>query len=152
MADIFAIISKAQFEAAHPSAKVGEALGFSKYVSNHAALEPVRGGGSIFLVTVRPPDEQLWLIGELSDPKHDGKAWSSSPSKLVVRDITSLISKIKFVNGKGISAKKGALGMSLQTPRQLSAEDVALLRGEVRPSPLPLYPRPPGEGKASLSL
>jgi uncharacterized protein (TIGR02996 family) len=129
MADILAIISKAQFEAAHPKAKEGDALGFTKYVSTHAALEAVRSGGSIFLVTVRPPDERLWLLAELVDPKHDGKAWVSAASKLAVRDVTALISKLKFVNGKGISAKKGALGMSLQTPRQLSADDTALLRG-----------------------
>jgi len=57
-------------------------LGFKQYLSTHAALEPLRGGGSLFLVTVRPPDERLWLIGELVGPKHDGKAWNSKASTL----------------------------------------------------------------------
>ncbi|MFT3713344.1 MAG: TIGR02996 domain-containing protein [Archangium sp.] len=130
MGDILAIISKAQFEAAHKNAKVGEKLNFTQYVSTHAALEPVRGGGSIFLVTVRPPDERLWLLAELVNPKHDGKAWTAKASSTEVRDITALISVLKFENGKGITAKKGALGMSLQTPRLLSAADVAALRGK----------------------
>lgn len=163
MGDILAIISKAQFEAAHKNATVGEKLNFTKYVSSHAALEPVRSGGSIFLVTVRPPDERLWLLAELVNPKHDGKQWESKPSTLAVKDVTDLLGKLKFVNGKGISAKKGALGMSLQTPRQLTAEDAALLRGKpLSPSPLergagPTKPKkeeaaPPAVAKAPASI
>lgn len=144
MGDILAIISKAQFEAAHKNAKVGEKLDFTKYVSTHAALEPVRSGGSIFLVTVRPPDERLWLLAELVNPKHDGKQWGARPSTLAVKDVTDLLGKLKFVNGKGISAKKGALGMSLQTPRQLTAEDAALLRGS---KAAPRAEEPPAKAK-----
>ena len=128
MSDFLAIISKAQFEAAHRDAKLGEQLGFTKYGSSHAALEPVRGGGSLFLVTVRPPDERLWLLAELVNPSHDGKAWVAARSTVAVRDITALLGKLVFTTGKGISAKKGALGMSLQTPRALTAGDVKLLR------------------------
>lgn len=156
MGDILAIISKAQFEAAHRDAKPGDALGFTQYLSAHAALEPVRGGGSIFLVTVRPPDERLWLVAELVDPKHDGKAWKSKPSTVLVKDITAAISALQFTNGKGLSPKKGALGMSLQTPRALTENDVALLRGGVKakvkaappPAPVPASaptPAPPAE-------
>ncbi|MBL8912007.1 MAG: TIGR02996 domain-containing protein [Archangium sp.] len=137
MGDILAIISKAQFEAAHKNAKVGEKLNFTVYVSTHAALEPVRGGGSIFLVTVRPPDERLWLLAELVNPKHDGKQWKSAASSLAVNDVTDALPKLKFVNGKGIAPKKGALGMSLQTPRQLTTEDSALLRGGKSAAPAP---------------
>lgn len=149
MADILAIISKAQFEAAHKAAKPGDALGLTQYVSTHASLEPVRDGGAIFLVTVRPPDEQLWLIGVLENPKHDGKAWKVKSSDARVKDVTALIPKLKFSTGKGIQAKKGALGMSLQTPRLLTAEDVALLRGskpvkaEAKPAaPAKVQPEP----------
>lgn len=149
MGDILAIISKAQFEAAHKNAKVGEKLNFTTYVSTHAALEPVRGGGSIFLVTVRPPDERLWLLAELVNPKHDGKQWKSAASSLAVKDVTDALPKLKFVNGKGIAPKKGALGMSLQTPRQLTAEDSALLRGgksaRTAPAPEPEVEAPPAK-------
>lgn len=135
MGDILAIISKAQFEAAHRAAKPGDVLNITQYVSTHAALEPVRDGGTIFLVTVRPPDEALWLIGALEDPKHDGKAWKVKSAGVAVKDITALIPKLKFNTGKGIQAKKGALGMSLQTPRLLTDEDVALLRGSKAAAP-----------------
>ncbi|MBL8918991.1 MAG: TIGR02996 domain-containing protein [Myxococcaceae bacterium] len=130
MPNLLAIISKAQFEASHRSAKEGDALGFDRYVSTHASLTPLNAGGSLFLVTVRPPDERLWLLGELVDPTHDGKQWKSAPSSLAVRDITALIPSLRFANGKGLAPKKGALGMSLQTPRQLTDEDAALLRGK----------------------
>lgn len=135
MPNVLAIISKAQFEAAHPRATEGDELGFARYASTHAALSPLTGGGSLFLVTVRPPDERLWLIGELVEPTHDGKAWKSSPSTVRVRDITALIPRLRFSNGKGLSPKKGALGMSLQTPRQLTDDDTDLLRGSAASTP-----------------
>src|SRR5262249_34282417 len=47
----------------------------------------------------------------------------------------SLKDEIKFESGKGIQAKKGALGMSLQTPRALTPEDSRLLRGGAAPPP-----------------
>lgn len=130
MPNLLAIISKAQFEAAHRGASEGDTLGFDRYVSTHASLTPLKAGGSLFLVTVRPPDERLWLLAELVDPKHDGKQWKSAPSTLAVRDVTALIPSLRFANGKGLAPKKGALGMSLQTPRQLTDEDAALLRGK----------------------
>ncbi|MBM4778986.1 MAG: TIGR02996 domain-containing protein [Archangiaceae bacterium] len=143
MANLLAIIAKAQFETSHPDAREGDALELDRYISTNAALTGLKAGGSLFLVTVRPPDERLWLVGELVDPKHDGKAWRSAPSKLAVRDVTALISELKFTTGKGLAPKKGALGMSLQTPRQLTDEDVALLRGKAtkeRPAPSPATP------------
>ena len=155
MADLLAIISKAQFEAAHRTAKRGDALGFTEYVSSHAALEPLRSGGSLFLVTVRPPDERLWLLAELVDPKHDGKAWKSKPSASVVKDITALIPKLEFSSGKGLAPKKGALGMSLQTPRLLTAKDSALLRGKAASAPAPSKveaPPVPERTRAPLNL
>lgn len=129
MPNLLAIIAKAQFEEHHADAREGAALAFDRYVSTNAALGALKSGGSLFLVTVRPPDERLWLVGELVDPKHDGKAWRSAPSTVTVRDITALIPTLRFTTGKGLAPKKGALGMSLQTPRQLTDDDVALLRG-----------------------
>ncbi len=129
MPNLLAIIAKAQFEQSHPEVREGDALEFDRYVSTNAALTSLEEGGSLFLVTVRPPDERLWLVGELVDPKHDGKAWKSAPSKTMVRDVTALIPELKFASGKGLAPKKGALGMSLQTPRQLTDDDAALLRG-----------------------
>jgi hypothetical protein len=128
MAHLLAIVSKAQFESSYATVQPGEVLPLTKYVGSHAALEPLRGRGSLFLVTVRPPDERLWLLAELVDPKHDGEAWVSTPSRLTVRDITELVRVLQFTSGKGITAKPGTLGMSLQTPRQLTIADVQALR------------------------
>lgn len=151
MPNLLAIIAKAQFETSHPDANEGDALEFDRYVSTNAALTSLKNGGSLFLVTVQPPDERLWLVGELIDPEHDGKAWKSAPSKMVVRDVTALIPELKFTTGKGLAPKKGALGMSLQTPRQLTDEDVALLRGKAT-KPRPSSSSRPADPEPTLTL
>jgi len=73
MADIMAIVSKAIFEkAAGKAPKVGTALRMDRYVSANKALEPLAQGGKLYLVTVRPPDEALWLVAILEKPELDG--------------------------------------------------------------------------------
>lgn len=129
MANLLAIVSKAQFEALAKSPKPGDVLGLDRYTSANKALALLAEGGTLFLVTVRPPNEALWLVGALESPKHDGAAWRAAPSRLPIRDISSLKSELRFSSGTGIQAKPGALGMSLQTPRQLTDADVSLLRG-----------------------
>jgi hypothetical protein len=132
VASVLAIISKAIFEVdgrlGGRLAGVGDTVPLSRYVSKNKGLAPVASGGALFLVTVRPPDESLWLVAVLESPKHDGEVWTSAPNTVPVADISGIKEKIRFANNTGISAKKGALGMSLQTPRVLSDLDVALLR------------------------
>jgi uncharacterized protein (TIGR02996 family) len=128
MGSVMAIISKAVFEKTMRGMVPGEIPSLSSYRSTHRALEPLAEGGSLYLVTVRPKDT-LWLVGVLRDPERDEKGWSAAPSVTPITDITRLKSKLRFASGKKLSTKKGALGMSLQTPRQLRAEDIALLEG-----------------------
>lgn len=137
MTDLLAIVSKAVFEADSKSAKPGQVLPLDRYVSTNKALEPLRAGGRLFLVTVRPPDEQLWLVAVLDAPKHDGKAWVAKPNRQPITDVSALRGKIRFTSDTGISMTKGALGMSLQTPRQLTDADVALLLGGKAPAATP---------------
>jgi hypothetical protein len=129
---ILAIVSKAIFErdarVGGRLAGVGDIVPLDQYVSTNKALTPVAAGGALFLVTVRPPDEALWLVAILESPTHDGERWKCTPNAIPITDISGLKDKITFANGSGIHAKKGALGMSLQTPRVLSENDVALLR------------------------
>ena len=128
MADVMAIVSKAVFEkAAGKSPAVGTRLRMDRYTSTNKALDPLAGGGRLYLVTVRPPNEALWLVAILDRPKHDGQAWIAKPCDTPITDISNLRAKIKFESGAGITAKAGALGMSLQTPRALTAADTALL-------------------------
>ena len=128
MPDMMAIVSKAVFEReAGKSPAVGTRLGMDRYVSTNKNLGALAGGGRLYLVTVRPPSEDLWLVAILDQPKHDGEAWVAARCGTPITDITSLRAKIKFESGSGITAKKGALGMSLQTPRALTADDAALL-------------------------
>lgn len=128
MPDMMAIVSKAVFEReAGKSPTLGTKLGMDRYVSTNKNLESLSGGGRLYLVTVRPPNEDLWLVAILDRPKHDGEAWVGKKSPTPLTDISKLKKKLKFESGTGITAKKGALGMSLQTPRALTAADTALL-------------------------
>jgi uncharacterized protein (TIGR02996 family) len=123
-----AIVSKAVFEReAGKSPALGTRLGMDRYVSTNKALDPLARGGRLYLVTVRPPKEDLWLVAIIDQPKHDGEAWVARKCQTPITDISKLKSKLKFESGTGIKAKKGALGMSLQTPRALTAADAALL-------------------------
>jgi len=127
MPDMLAIISKAVFEKEAAGRKVGEVLPLDRYRSASRHLEPLKSGGRLFLVTVRPPTESLWLVAVLEGLKFDGEEWAARPNRTPITDITALIPKLRFESGKGITAAKGALGMSLQTPRLLTSDDVRLL-------------------------
>ncbi len=129
MADILTIVSKAVFEKdARVGGKVigiGDVWPVDRYKSTHKSFDALKGGGHIFLVTVRAPDEQLWLVGVIDATKLTGGAWvSAKPNATPVTNITALRKTITFESGKGMSQDKGALGMSLQTPRALAPSDV----------------------------
>jgi hypothetical protein len=131
MPDMLAIISKAVFEKEAAGRAPGEVLPIERYRSASKHLEPLRSGGRLFLVTVRPPSEALWLVVVLEGLRFEDGEWRASPNRVPITDVTALIPRIRFESGKGIQAAKGALGMSLQTPRALAAGDVALLLGAV---------------------
>lgn len=128
---MLAIISKAVFEKEAAGRAPGEVLPIDRYRSASKHLEPLRAGGRLFLVTVRPPSESLWLVAVLEGLGFEDNAWRAPSNRVPITDVTALIPRIRFESGKGIQAAKGALGMSLQTPRALAAGDVALLLGAV---------------------
>ncbi len=133
MPSVMAIVSKAVFEKEMgKSVKVGDVVATERYSATPAAFDQLEQGDSIFFVTVRPPDERLWLVGVIDTPKKHGKAWVGKPNTTPIRDVTSVIKSFEFTSGKGLAPKPGALGMSLQTPRLLTAGDVTLLRGAVQ--------------------
>ncbi len=128
MPDVMVIVSKAVFEKSagkHP--QLGTKLGMDRYVSANKGIAPVAEGGKLYLVTVRPPDESLWLVAVLEHPEFDDEQWIAKAATTPITDISSLRSKIKFESGKGITANPGALGMSLQTPRVLTEADAELI-------------------------
>ncbi|MBI5514911.1 MAG: SUMF1/EgtB/PvdO family nonheme iron enzyme [Deltaproteobacteria bacterium] len=154
---MLAIISKAIFEKmVSGTPKPGLVVDTDRYNSNTPRLSNL-AGGDLFLVTVRPPDEALWLVAILQGPKSSGSAWVATKNVIPITDVSALKGKLKFDTGAGIQAKPGALGMSLQTPRILTDGDVALLRGAagagaasapvVAPAPVP----PPAPEKSAPS-
>jgi hypothetical protein len=128
MPSVFAIVSKKVFEKEAAGLGPGEVWKTDAYLSTHARLSPLEDGGRLYLVTVRPPEEKLWLVGILDSPKKKKDGWHGATNACPITDISSLRSKIVFSTGKGMSQKKGALGMSLQTPRELDPADEQLLQ------------------------
>ncbi len=127
MPDMVAIVSKAIYEKTAPKAKLGSVLGLRVYRSTSKQLAQLDAQSRLFLVTVRPPNEALWLVAILEHPQFDGERFVAPRNRYPLTDVSHLKSALKFASGKGLSPKKGALGMSLQTPRVLCAADVALL-------------------------
>ncbi len=138
-----AIVSKAVFEkdarVGGQSIAPGVVWPVDRYTSVNKILSPLSDGGRIFLVTVRPPSEQLWLVGIIEQPEFDGTAWiAPEPNRYPVTNISMLRPAIEFESGKGISQDKGTLGMSLQTPRTLTEEDVIQILAAIAEGPGPV--------------
>ena len=67
MPDMMAIVSKAVFEKESPGAKLGAVLPLKAYKSASKHLARLDKQSRLFLVTVRPPNEALWLVAVLQD-------------------------------------------------------------------------------------
>ena len=127
MPDIMAIVSKAVFEKDTPGAKLGAVLPMRCYRSASKHLERLDKKSRLFLVTVRPPSESLWLVAVLEELHFDGTQWTAAKNRYPLTDISHLKGALSFESGKGLVAAKGALGMSLQTPRALAKNDIEIL-------------------------
>jgi hypothetical protein len=152
MPDLVAIIAKGVFEQAaratsglRPPVAVtkgkllglGAVLPMDRYLSKNKGLTPLAQGGRLVLVTVRPPNERLWLVAILDNPVFGADMWKAAPNVVPITDISALRKTIKLATGKGLSQDKGALGMSLQTPRALAPEDMeAILAALADPADL----------------
>ena len=158
MPDILAIVSKAIFERdARLDGELvapGDVWGVDRYNSTHKTFSALEDGGRIFLVTVRPPSEQLWFVGLVEQPEFDGTAWiARTENALPVTDITALRKTIQFESGKGMSQDRGTLGMSLQTPRVLTDDDAEQIleavteTNDVEPSGPPRKAKPAARKK-----
>lgn len=143
MPDMMAIVSKAVFDKDTPAAKLGAVLPMKVYRSASKHLSRLDENSRLFLVTVRPPAEALWLVAVLEGLRFAGDKWQAAPNRYPLTDISALKGQLKFESGKGLVAAKGALGMSLQTPRVLSPEDAELLL-RTAGTPPPKRVRAPG--------
>jgi uncharacterized protein (TIGR02996 family) len=126
MASVLSILSKHVFEKLAPGAKVGEVLAIASYTGTRGALARLEEGGSLYLVTVRPED-RLWLVAVLEDPYLEEGGWHAQLNTLPVADVTSCLADLRFESGGGVALDD--LAQSLKTPRVLTSEDEALLRG-----------------------
>ena len=90
MPDMLAIVSKAVFESESKHAKPGRVLPISSYASANKHLHKLGPDGRLFLVTVRPPKEALWLIAVLEQPVFGGTGWTAKPNPYRTTDITRI--------------------------------------------------------------
>ncbi|MFT3699572.1 MAG: TIGR02996 domain-containing protein [Kofleriaceae bacterium] len=130
MASCLAIISKAIFEKQAGGNGEGDVVALTEYAATPKQLDELEDGDALFLVTVRPPDETLWLVAVLESPTKGKGGWKADANTVAITDISDLKAKLVFANGKGLPTEEGKLAMSLQTPRVLTDADLALLRGE----------------------
>lgn len=126
MASVLALVSKGEFERDHARARAGDVLPYALYASTNKALDSLADGGDLYLVTVRP-GEVLWLVAVLRAPRTSKAGWVAPTNVTPVADASPLVPQLRFQSGKGVSTEPGKLAMSLQTPRTLTAGDVALL-------------------------
>jgi len=149
MANVLAIVSKAVFEkqARVDGARLelGGVWPVGAYNSKNKRLDALTEDDALFLVTVRPGEEP-WLVGILERPQFDGDRWTARTNTEPARGVTEELGRLTLDNGKGLQAKPGKLGMSLQTPRILTAADAALLRGSTT-SPSRAKPTPKSKPK-----
>ena len=108
-----AIVSKAVFEKEVVEPKLGAVFQTRAYRSANKNLEKLDDKSRLFLVTVRPPDEKLWLVAVLTGLAFHDEQWNAQPNVAPMTDISALSPQLTFDSGKGLVAKKGALGMSL---------------------------------------
>src|ERR1700709_1108657 len=100
MGDVFAIVSKAVFEK-QAGVALGEVWPVASYTGTNKVFETtLAGGGRIFMVTVRPPAEQLWLVAVLESPKFDAKKklWAAAANVVPATDISALRPTLKFAS------------------------------------------------------
>lgn len=133
MPEMLAVVSRPMFERWSDGKQVGDVLAWQDYESRAPRLGLLNRKSRLFLVTVRPPKERLWLVAiyENLRKRADGW-WARELNTTPITDITHLRSKLSFDNGKGLSPKPGRLGNSLQVPRVLTADDVRLLEEAIR--------------------
>lgn len=127
MSDVLVIVSAALFDRARDAAgkklRKGSVWPTDAYVSTNKAIAN-KLTGDLWLVTVR--EESLWLVAVLQRPRHDGRAWTAAANAVPVVDITELAGQLEFDSGTGVNVER--MAMSLQTPRGLTAGDVAKLK------------------------
>ncbi len=127
MPDMLAIVARKVFESGG-SLRIDSWVQWDDYDSRSPRLSLLGTRSRLFLVTVRPPDERLWLVAIYEHPKKVRGVWrAATPNTTRITDITHLRPLLKFDNGIGLAAPAGLLANSLQSPRVLTEDDVKLL-------------------------
>ena len=87
MESMLALVSKAIFERDAHGLGEGDVWPTAAYLSKNRALVPLAEGGDLFLCTVRPPDERLWLVAVLRSPEQRDDGWHAATNVVPITDI-----------------------------------------------------------------
>lgn len=79
MPDVMAIVNKAVFEKEVAEPRLGAVFATRASRSANKILEKLEEKSRLFLVTVRPPDEKLWLVAALTGLKFEAEQWNAEP-------------------------------------------------------------------------
>jgi len=121
---LMALVRRRDFERLAPGAAPGAVVPLETYPHKKWSILDGLAGGRLFLVTVRPPDERVWLIGVLENPTLNDKAWvAEHENDRPIVDITDRLAGLSH----RIAAAAGALAMAFQDPIPLTEADAALL-------------------------
>jgi hypothetical protein len=120
-ADMMVMVSKAVFDKEMPAAKVGQIYPIDRHRSAGKALDALAAGGRLYLVTVRPPDDKLWLVAVLDHLERTKDGWvASEKNRTPIADISVLRGKLKFPSAKAAQVLTAADAALLDGKRKIS--------------------------------
>jgi len=124
---VMAAVPKGAFENA---ARAAGGLGPGRVwaIDELAASSPCAANSveALYLVTVRPHLNRVWMVGILRSPSHDGKVWRAEPNTTPIQDITALWHRLAFAEGDP-KPEVAAPASSLRKPRILEANSARAL-------------------------
>jgi hypothetical protein len=112
-------------------ATVGDVVPLTNHADWRPRLEGLSADGSLFVVTVRPPDNRLVLVAVLERPRHIDDRWEAPPNTAPVTDLRDVLPQLVFDTGKGLTVPPEKLAKALQKAQILTAADEALLRAAI---------------------
>jgi HNH endonuclease len=145
MLNMMAVVARPYFEADNADCTEGSVVRWRTYRADHSPLKRLRTDrkNRLYLVTVRPPRNVVWLVAVYENVAKKGGEWTSAiPNRTPIVDLTPVLGGLKFESGKGLKVPTAKRPQALQAPRVLTAADVALIHGELRRKNFAVPPDP----------
>jgi hypothetical protein len=145
MLSMMAIVARPWFEREDAEKDVGDILQWKNYWADHLPLNRLRSNpeNRLYLVTVRPPKFDVWLVAVYDRVRRKGEMWvSTHRNQTPIVDLTAIVDRLRFESGKGIKVPAAIRPQSLQAPRILTPGDLSLIYGAMSAQGAPVPPDP----------